>query len=117
MKQEDLICILEEEIGHGELAEKALRPVIPEIAAFPYVIRVVSEVLSQSGSSSMASTCGSTVALMDAGVPIKAPVAGIAIGLVVDDNNMNNYKLVVDMADKEDFLEIWISKLLVQEWE
>ncbi len=91
------------EIGHGELAEKALRSVIPDISVFPYTIRVVSEVLSQSGSSSMASTCGSTLALMDAGVPIKAPVAGIAIGLVTDDNDKSNYKLVVDMADKEDF--------------
>jgi polyribonucleotide nucleotidyltransferase len=70
------------EIGHGALAEKALVPVIPEEDAFPYTIRVVSDVLESNGSTSMASTCGSTLALMDAGVPIKAPVAGIAIGLV-----------------------------------
>lgn len=70
------------EIGHGALAEKALVPVIPEEEVFPYTIRVVSDVLESNGSTSMASTCGSTLALMDAGVPIKAPVAGIAIGLV-----------------------------------
>lgn len=94
------------EIGHGELAEKALKAVLPDIASFPYTIRVVSEVLSQSGSSSMASTSGSTLALMDAGVPIKAPVAGIAIGLVTADDfngKSGDYQLVVDMADKEDF--------------
>ncbi|MEI6886633.1 MAG: polyribonucleotide nucleotidyltransferase [bacterium] len=90
------------EIGHGALAEKALKYVVPSQEEFPYTIRVVSEVLSQSGSSSMASTCGSTLALMEAGVPIKAPVAGIAIGLVTGDTQ-DEYKLVVDMADKEDF--------------
>jgi len=94
------------EIGHGELAEKAIKPVLPDLASFPYTIRVVSEVLSQSGSSSMASTCGSSLSLMDAGVPIKAAVAGIAIGLVSEENfvyGKNKYKLVMDMADKEDF--------------
>lgn len=94
------------EIGHGELAEKALKAVLPTQDIFPYTIRVVSEVLSQSGSSSMASTCGSTLALMDAGVPITAPVAGVAIGLITEDNYIHGsskYQLVVDMADKEDF--------------
>ena len=69
------------EIGHGALAERALLPVIPDEETFPYTIRIVSEVLSSNGSSSMASVCGSTLALMDAGVPIKRPVAGIAMGL------------------------------------
>lgn len=68
------------EIGHGALAERALEPVIPSENDFPYTIRVVSEVMSSNGSTSQASVCGSTLALMDAGVPIKAPVAGIAMG-------------------------------------
>ena len=72
------------EIGHGALAEKALVPVIPSEAEFPYAIRVVSEVLSSNGSTSQASICGSTLALMDAGVPIKKPVAVISTGLVTD---------------------------------
>jgi polyribonucleotide nucleotidyltransferase len=70
------------EIGHGALAERALLPVLPSVEEFPYAIRVVSEVLSSNGSTSQASVCGSTLALMDAGVPIKAPVAGIAMGLI-----------------------------------
>ena len=70
------------EIGHGALAERALEPVIPAEDDFPYTLRLVSEVLSSNGSSSMASVCGSTLALMDAGVPIKAPVAGVAMGLI-----------------------------------
>ena len=70
------------EIGHGLLAERALLPVVPKIEEFPYTIRCVSEVLSSNGSTSMASVCGSSLSLMDAGVPIKAPVAGIAMGLV-----------------------------------
>jgi polyribonucleotide nucleotidyltransferase len=90
------------EVGHGALAEKALRYVIPSQEEFPYTIRVVSEVLSQSGSSSMASTCGSTLALLDAGVPIKAMIAGIAIGLVTSEEG-DKHELVTDMADKEDF--------------
>jgi polyribonucleotide nucleotidyltransferase len=69
------------EIGHGALAERALMPVLPNKESFPYTIRVVSEVLGSNGSSSMGATCGSTLALMDAGVPISAPVAGIAMGL------------------------------------
>lgn len=88
------------EIGHGALAEKALLPVLPEKEKFPYTIRVVSEVLSSNGSSSMGSTCGSTLALMDAGVPILAPVAGIAIGLASDDSG--RYKILTDLQDLED---------------
>ena len=72
------------EVGHGALAERALEPVIPAEETFPYTLRLVSEVLSSNGSTSMASVCGSTLALMDAGVPIKAPVAGIAMGLITD---------------------------------
>lgn len=88
------------EIGHGALAEKALLPVIPSKEEFPYTIRVVSETLSSNGSSSMASTCGSTLALMDAGVPIKEPVAGIAMGMASDENG--NYKIITDIQDLED---------------
>lgn len=89
------------EIGHGALAERALLPVIPsDKLSFPYTIRVVSEVLGSNGSSSMASTCGSTLALMDAGVPIKKPVAGIAMGLASDEKG--NYKILTDLQDLED---------------
>jgi len=88
------------EIGHGALAEKALLPVIPSKEKFPYTIRVVSEILSQNGSSSMASVCGSTLSLMDAGVPIKAPVAGISIGLIAEGSN---FSLLTDIAGVEDF--------------
>lgn len=88
------------EVGHGALAERALKAVIPTQEAFPYTIRVVSEVLSQNGSSSMASTCGSTLALMDAGVPITAPVAGISIGMMSDDKS---YELITDIIGLEDF--------------
>ena len=77
------------EIGHGALAERALLPVIPTETDFPYAIRLVSEVVSSNGSTSQASICGSTLALMDAGVPIKAPVAGCAMGLIKDDNTGN----------------------------
>lgn len=87
-------------IGHGALAEKALEPVLPSREDFPYTIRVVSEVMSSNGSSSMGSTCGSTLALMDAGVPIKKPVAGIAIGMASDDKG--NYKILTDLQDLED---------------
>lgn len=91
------------EIGHGALAERALLPVIPSDDEFPYAIRLVSEVLSSNGSSSMASTCGSTLALMDAGVPIKSPVAGIAMGLIKD---VDSHKVAVlsDIQGMEDFL-------------
>jgi polyribonucleotide nucleotidyltransferase len=89
------------EIGHGALAEKALEPVLPSEKDFPYTIRVVSEVLSSNGSTSMASVCGSTLALMDAGVPIKAPVAGVAMGLVSLSDD--NYVILTDIMGVEDF--------------
>ncbi len=89
------------EIGHGALAEKALEPVLPDTKEFPYTIRVVSEVMSSNGSTSMAATCGSTLALMDAGVPIKAPVAGIAMGLLT--KNDLDYLILTDIAGIEDF--------------
>ncbi len=90
------------EIGHGALAEKALIAVLPSLETFPYTIRVVSEVLSSAGSTSMAATCGSTMALMDAGVPIKEPVAGISIGLVTDKNDKSKYVTLTDIAYQED---------------
>ncbi len=89
------------EIGHGALAEKAIEPVLPLDKDFPYTIRVVSEVLSSNGSTSMASTCGSALALMDAGVPIKAPVAGIAMGLMSSSDE--NYLILTDILGIEDF--------------
>ncbi|MBO0476614.1 polyribonucleotide nucleotidyltransferase [Vagococcus sp. DIV0080] len=89
------------EIGHGALGERALAQVIPDEADFPYMIRLVSEVLESNGSSSQASICGGTLALMHAGVPIKAPVAGIAMGLVMDDNN---YTILTDIQGMEDHL-------------
>lgn len=89
------------EIGHGALAEKALLPVIPSEEEFPYAIRVVSEVLESNGSSSMASTCGSTLALMDAGVPLKAPVSGVAMGLIKEGDNV---VILTDIQGIEDFL-------------
>lgn len=88
------------DIGHGMLAEKALLPVLPSKDEFPYTIRLVSEVLGSNGSSSMASTCGSTLALMDAGVPIKRAVAGVAMGLV--SNNKGDWKVLTDLQDLED---------------
>ena len=91
------------EIGHGALAEKALVPVIPSEEEFPYAIRVVSEVLSSNGSTSQASICGSTLALMDAGVPIKKPVAGISTGLVTDKENPDRYVMLTDIQGIEDF--------------
>jgi polyribonucleotide nucleotidyltransferase len=93
------------EIGHGALAERALSPVIPSKEDFPYTIRLVSEVLASNGSSSMAATCGSTLSLMDAGVPIKAPVAGIAMGLVTDETEgeSGNFKVLTDLQGLEDF--------------
>ena len=91
------------EIGHGALAEKALVPVIPSKEEFPYAIRVVSEVLSSNGSTSQASICGSTLALMDAGVPIKRPVAGISTGLVTNPDNDEDYVMLVDIQGLEDF--------------
>lgn len=87
-------------IGHGALAERALEPMLPPETEFPYAMRVVSEVLGSNGSSSMASVCGSTLALMDAGVPIKKPVAGIAMGLASDKSG--NWKVITDLQDVED---------------
>lgn len=94
------------EIGHGALAERALLPVIPSEEEFPYAIRVVSEVLSSNGSSSMASTCGSCLALMDAGVPIKKPVSGIAMGLIegINEDGTSRYAILSDIQGMEDFL-------------
>ena len=91
------------EIGHGALAEKALVPVLPPVEEFPYAIRVVSEVLSSNGSTSQASICGSTLALMDAGVPIKKPVAGISTGLVTSKENPDEYVMLTDIQGIEDF--------------
>jgi len=89
------------EIGHGALAEKALTPVLPSVEEFPYTIRIVSEVVSSNGSTSMASTCAACVALMDAGVPIKEPVAGISIGLAKDEET-GKYKVLTDIQGPED---------------
>ncbi len=91
------------EIGHGNLAERALEPMIPSEDEFPYTIRLVSEVMSSNGSTSQASVCGSTLALMDAGVPIKAPVAGIAMGLIKDENS-DKIAILSDIQGLEDFL-------------
>lgn len=91
------------EIGHGALAERSLEPVIPEVEAFPYAIRLVSEILMSNGSTSQGSVCASTLALMDAGVPLKAPVAGISTGLVVDDDNQDRYVVFMDIQGIEDF--------------
>ncbi len=94
------------EIGHGALAERALVPVLPSEEEFPYAIRVVSEVLSSNGSSSMASTCGSCLALMDAGVPIKKPVSGIAMGLIegFNEDGSSRFAILSDIQGMEDFL-------------
>ena len=89
------------EIGHGALAERALEPMIPSEEEFPYTIRLVSEVTSSNGSTSMASVCGSTLSLLDAGVPIKAPVAGIAMGLMKEGNKV---AILSDIQGIEDFL-------------
>ena len=91
------------EIGHGALAERALEPVVPGEDEFPYALRLVSEILSSNGSSSMASVCGSTLSLMDAGVPIKRPVAGVAMGLIKDAEN-GNVAVLTDIQGLEDFL-------------
>ena len=92
------------EVGHGALAERALEPVIPAEESFPYTIRVVSEALSSNGSTSMGSVCGSTLALMDAGVPIKAPVSGVAMGLITDLNGSGRYQILTDIQGTEDHL-------------
>jgi polyribonucleotide nucleotidyltransferase len=91
------------EIGHGALAERALVPVIPEPEVFPYALRLVSEVLMSNGSTSQGSVCGSTLALMDAGVPIKRPVAGISAGLVVNENDEEDFITFMDIQGIEDF--------------
>ena len=91
------------EIGHGALAERALVPVIPSEDEFPYAIRVVNDIMSSNGSSSMASVCGSTMALMDAGVPIKAPVAGVAMGLIKNQET-GEFRVLTDIQGLEDFL-------------
>ena len=91
------------EIGHGALAERALVPVIPDEVSFPYAIRVVNDITSSNGSSSMASVCGSTMALMNAGVPIKAPVAGVAMGLIKNQET-GEFKVLTDIQGLEDFL-------------
>jgi len=89
------------EIGHGALAERALLPVIPDEEDFPYTIRLVSEVMSSNGSTSMASVCGSTLSLMDAGVPVRAPVAGVAMGLITDETG--RFAVLTDIEGIEDF--------------
>jgi len=89
------------EIGHGNLARRGVNAVMPDMATFPYVIRVVSEILESNGSSSMASVCGSSLSMMDAGVPLKAPVAGVAMGLVLEGNR---YKVLTDILGDEDHL-------------
>lgn len=91
------------EVGHGHIGENALKKSVPNTEEFPYTIRVVSEILAQQGSSSMASTCGASLALMDAGVPIKDIVAGISVGLVTADDSLETFKLLTDMEDVEDF--------------
>lgn len=91
------------EIGHGALAEKAIEPVLPLEDKFPYTMRVVSEVMSSNGSTSMASTCGSTMSLMDAGVPITLPVSGIAMGLITEDDTAKKFTVLTDIAGYEDF--------------
>ena len=92
------------EIGHGALAERALEPMIPSVDEFPYCLRLVSEVMSSNGSTSQASVCGSTLALMDAGVPIKRPVAGVAMGLIKDTENTGKVAVLTDIQGLEDFL-------------
>ncbi len=92
------------EIGHGALAERAIKAVMPNENEFPYTVRLVSDILESNGSSSMATVCGSTLALMDAGVPIKAPVAGIALGLVVEGEKGDKWKILTDIAGIEDHL-------------
>jgi polyribonucleotide nucleotidyltransferase len=91
------------EIGHGALAEKAILPVLPPANDFPYAIRMTSEVTSSNGSSSMASVCGATLALLDAGVPVTAPVAGVSVGLAKDEVNSNSYQLLLDITGTEDY--------------
>jgi len=90
------------EIGHGNLAERAIKPSLPDFEDFPYTVRLVSEILESNGSSSMATVCGSSLGLMDAGVPVKAPIAGVAMGLIMEDEN--NYAILTDILGTEDHL-------------
>ena len=90
------------EVGHGTLAERAISPMIPSEEEFPYTIRVVSDILESNGSSSMATVCGGSLALMDAGVPLKAPVAGVAMGLILDEQKPSRYAILSDIAGAED---------------
>ena len=90
------------EVGHGNLAERAILPTLPSFEDFPYTIRLVSEILESNGSSSMASVCGSSLALMDAGVPVKHPIAGVAMGLIMGDNN--KYAILTDILGTEDHI-------------
>ena len=90
------------EIGHGNLAERAIKPSLPDFEDFPYTIRLVSEILESNGSSSMATVCGASLSLMDAGVPVKAPIAGVAMGLIMEDEN--NYAILTDILGTEDHL-------------
>ena len=90
------------EVGHGTLAERAISPTIPSEEEFPYTIRVVSDILESNGSSSMATVCGGSLALMDAGVPLKAPVAGVAMGLILDEQKPSRYAILSDIAGAED---------------
>ena len=89
------------EVGHGALAERALAPVVPSKDAFPYTLRIVSDILESNGSSSMATVCGGSLAMMDAGVPIKKPVAGIAMGLA-SNQDMSEWEILTDIQDLED---------------
>jgi polyribonucleotide nucleotidyltransferase len=91
------------EVGHGALAQKAIEPMLPSRENFPYTIRTVTEILSSNGSSSMAATCGSSLALMSAGVPLKKAVGGIAMGLMTDHDDPSNYVILTDLQDEEDF--------------
>ena len=90
------------EVGHGNLAERAIKPSLPDFEVFPYTIRLVSEILESNGSSSMATVCGASLSLMDAGVPVKTPIAGVAMGLIMEDEN--NYAILTDILGTEDHL-------------
>ncbi len=92
------------EVGHGNLAERAILPTLPDFEDFPYTIRLVSEILESNGSSSMASVCGSSLALMDAGVPVKYPIAGIAMGLIMNPNDNKDYAILTDILGTEDHI-------------
>lgn len=96
------------EIGHGKLAWRALQAVLPPATEFPYTIRMVSEITESNGSSSMASVCGGSLSMMDAGVPLRAPVAGVAMGLILQDSG--EYAVLTDILGDEDHLGIWTLK-------